>query len=618
MNILLNAVTWHIKQDGTGNFITIQEGINASADSDTVLVHPDTYYENINFNGKNITLTSLELITGDESYISTTVIDGNQQGSCVHMINEENGAVLRGFSITNGSGTILYGDIRRLGGGIVIYTPINTTSPNVSIINCRIYNNSAVAGGGMRIQRSIVELSGVSIYNNQAISGGGISVLYESIVTFDSDNLCNLYNNFAGSVLDIFVSDAVNDIDVVVDTFTVESDFEYYARYNHSLANTGELTLDIQNHFLDRINHDLFVSTIGNDENDGLSLNTPLKTIAVALQKIETDSLNPKTVYVENGTYSQSLNGQIFPIGGKKYVNLIGENMENTILLNDYCEASFLSGQDHSILQNLTFTSIGQDMFHVIEISTANYVVLSNLLVKFNTVASYYAVNLYRCYNVEIDSLIVKNNTSEGASGFSLDGGNAIIKNSIFDNNDSLGPNQFVSNFYCQVDDYLEIENCIFSNSDIPPFPYEKYYTIQISEQQDCFPDIKISNCLFTNNSTTNGNYIAYISNPGSVEVNNCTFTQNTSHICPLGIFGEIGFRNNILYNNESDYEYEINTGSSYVNSILNISNCDIEGGEEAIYPGNPPNEATINWLEGNIDDDPIFLLSGDDPYQLT
>ena len=618
MNILLNAVTWHIKQDGTGNFITIQEGINASADSDTVLVHPDTYYENINFNGKNITLTSLELITGDESYISTTVIDGNQQGSCVHMINEENGAVLRGFSITNGSGTILYGDIRRLGGGIVIYTPINTTSPNVSIINCRIYNNSAVAGGGMRIQRSIVELSGVSIYNNQAISGGGISVLYESIVTFDSDNLCNLYNNFAGSVLDIFVSDAVNDIDVVVDTFTVESDFEYYARYNHSLANTGELTLDIQNHFLDRINHDLFVSTIGNDENDGLSLNTPLKTIAVALQKIETDSLNPKTVYVENGTYSQSLNGQIFPIGGKKYVNLIGENMENTILLNDYCEASFLSGQDHSILQNLTFTSIGQDMFHVIEISTANYVVLSNLLVKFNTVASYYAVNLYRCYNVEIDSLIVKNNTSEGASGFSLDGGNAIIKNSIFDNNDSLGPNQFVSNFYCQVDDYLEIENCIFSNSDIPPFPYEKYYTIQISEQQDCFPDIKISNCLFTNNSTTNGNYIAYISNPGSVEVNNCTFTQNTSHICPLGIFGEIGFRNNILYNNESDYEYEINTGSSYVNSILNISNCDIEGGEEAIYPGNPPNEATINWLEGNIDDEPIFLLSGDDPYQLT
>ena len=43
-----------------------------------------------------------------------------------------------------------------------------------------------------------------------------------------------------------------------------------------------------------------------------------------------------------------------------------------------------------------------------------------------------------------------------------------------------------------------------------------------------------------------------------------------------------------------------------------------IEGGESAIYPGNPPNEATINWLEGNIDDDPIFLLSGDDPHQLT
>ena len=32
---LLNSTTWHIKQDGTGNFTTIQEGIEASTDSDT-------------------------------------------------------------------------------------------------------------------------------------------------------------------------------------------------------------------------------------------------------------------------------------------------------------------------------------------------------------------------------------------------------------------------------------------------------------------------------------------------------------------------------------------------------------------------------------------------------
>ena len=108
---LLNATTWHIKQDGSGDFTTIQEGINASAHNDTVLVYPGRYYENVNFNGKNITLASLELITGDEAYISNTVIDGNQQGSCVTLENEEAGAIIRGFSITNGSGSIMYGDI---------------------------------------------------------------------------------------------------------------------------------------------------------------------------------------------------------------------------------------------------------------------------------------------------------------------------------------------------------------------------------------------------------------------------------------------------------------------------------------------------------------------------
>ena len=51
------------------DYSTIQEGIDASSDGDTVLVQPDTYVENINFNGHNIVLGSLFLTTGDTSYI---------------------------------------------------------------------------------------------------------------------------------------------------------------------------------------------------------------------------------------------------------------------------------------------------------------------------------------------------------------------------------------------------------------------------------------------------------------------------------------------------------------------------------------------------------------------
>ncbi len=70
-----------------GDQPAIQAGITASSAGDTVLVQPGTYYENINFTGKNIAVASLFLTTGDTAYISQTIINGNnryngQKGGC--------------------------------------------------------------------------------------------------------------------------------------------------------------------------------------------------------------------------------------------------------------------------------------------------------------------------------------------------------------------------------------------------------------------------------------------------------------------------------------------------------------------------------------------------------
>ncbi|TET67910.1 MAG: hypothetical protein E3J45_04090, partial [Candidatus Zixiibacteriota bacterium] len=86
-----------------GDYPTIQEGIDHSSDGDTVLVQPDTYYENLNFNGHNITLASLFLTTGDTSYISTTIIDGDSADAVITVYNGETGQIV-GFTVQNGRG----------------------------------------------------------------------------------------------------------------------------------------------------------------------------------------------------------------------------------------------------------------------------------------------------------------------------------------------------------------------------------------------------------------------------------------------------------------------------------------------------------------------------------
>ncbi len=163
---------WHVTTTGsdeTGDgsqlnpFATIQYAIDNSYYLDTVSVAPGVYYENINFNGKNIIVGSLFLTTGDASYIASTIIDGSSVGSVVKFENEENSScVLTGFTIQNGY-------TEYVGGGIYC----SDSSPTIS--HCIITSNIVdLYGGGVYCQRSNLTMSNVVIRNNEAQQGSAI------------------------------------------------------------------------------------------------------------------------------------------------------------------------------------------------------------------------------------------------------------------------------------------------------------------------------------------------------------------------------------------------------------------------------------------------------------
>ena len=87
--------------NGPSDFNSIQEAIGNADYYDTIVVHPGIYYENINFYGKWVTVTSKN--PNDVNVVDATVIDGNGVGDVVTFDNLEiNGSVLLGLTIQNG------------------------------------------------------------------------------------------------------------------------------------------------------------------------------------------------------------------------------------------------------------------------------------------------------------------------------------------------------------------------------------------------------------------------------------------------------------------------------------------------------------------------------------
>jgi len=471
LSILLLSVCYGTIINVPSDSTTIQAGINGAEEGDTVLVAAGTYVENIIWPEVN----GIKLIG---SGMEDCIIDGDSLDSVIKIQsnNIDTSSVISGFTITNGNSPLDGGGIEigsvgitiklvkviknvsdRLGGGI------SCSGCRLDLIDSIIKNNISEDGGGfsasgflgqeINIQNVLFEgnlaydkgggiyhsiapingmnLSNVIIKNNMAFGfgGGGINN-WSGIINFSSENRSSIFNNM-GIGADIF---SLGPMEVILDTFTVINPTNY-----HALSVMGNFTFDINNSIItDQKDTDLYVSPIGNNNNDGLSEDAPLKTIQYALSSVLVDSLNHHNIYIDSGLYSPSSNGEFFPVSVVDYVSLIGKSKENVILdAENTAGVMRIYGVENTIISNFTLTNgnahIRGGGIHCQESNP----ILSNLIIKDNYAEQGGGMNFIDSSPLLVN-VIITGNSAKFFGGISTGWSDVIINRTTIIGNSSI------------------------------------------------------------------------------------------------------------------------------------------------------------------------------------
>ena len=619
-----NAATLSVALDGSQTYTAIQEAIDASAHGDIVLVYPGRYYENVKFNGKNISLASLELLTGNRDYVYSTIIDANYQGAGILIDDNETSIKVQGFTVVNGTGhyTELYD--WRSGGGICVGRM--SGGRQVEIINCHVTGNRAENGAGLCLGYCQAYLSGVSIHHNTGGIGAGIyfaGSLNQYNSTFDPVNRCSIYNNYAAFGSDLYYYN-VNSVHVVVDTFTVASPWNFYATAiprNPNISNP--YTFDIQNTVHQEVNHDLYVAPWGDDANSGLSPAEPMQSIFMAMYRIASDSENPKTVHVGNGHYSPSLNGQLFPISIKSYTRLLGESREGTILDAESNHVNFM-----------------------IPPSSVSWIAKNLSLINSKGGIGSNRSGDFRLENIEISN-VYSSYSPKGISWAYVQGAIELKNVNI---NKVRSDRRAVAFDSFQTSGSLKLHNVEISNCEAP----ESMRIMDISTQNEC--DILIDGCEFHDNRSPSSDIFSansmfqiypfdnygtrlrielknsafYDNHQGTLNhmgmarslndtlfISNCSFAGNTGGSSTIAVQGTSVLTNNVFYNPDMNTQILIpNYISSGIFSSATLINNNILGGSSGVY--NQTAQNPVTWGPGNTSHEPLFTAEGNRPYTLS
>ncbi|MHC5060457.1 MAG: right-handed parallel beta-helix repeat-containing protein [Planctomycetota bacterium] len=120
-----------------------------------------------------------------------------------------------------------------------------------------------------------------------------------------------------------------------------------------------------------------------------------------------------------------------------------------------------------------------------------------------------------------------------------------------------------------------------------------------------------IESCIIAGNNAPRGGAI-YSHNAGNPVISNCTIATNAASVFAGGLYcfasSNLDISNSILRANIAPGAPEMMVGNMGAPSVVNISYCNIQGLSAGVLINSG---STVNWGQGNIDLDPMFVEPG-------
>ena len=617
---LLLCVTMNVALDGSQPYTSIQSAVNDSRHGDVVLVYPGRYEENIEFIAYNISMVSLYSTNPQQLYIENTIIDGNL-ASCIRVVNGETISI-NGFTLVNNEDGG-YISPNFAGGGIYI-----NGSSNVTVTNCLIRNCFALDGGGISVTgSSSLSISNVQIFDNIALEqGGGLSFQLANMLNVDTVLPCSIYNNYASQGMDFSIFFSLYNatpynLSLDMGSIAMSEMDGYFVN-----ARFAVLSVNIARSYVDPIDHDLYVSPNGNDANIGLSVDTPLKTIAYAMQKMASNPDNPRTLYLSEGVYSHSANGQLFPFAIKSHVRVQGAGSNSTVFDGEYNRTFWGCHQaDNVEVSGIKMINARSVYLHPTSVFFCNDFFIHDVVFQDNAAANSSGISFGYCAGITIENLreaftVISDDIASIWTRWcdNVMINNAIVHDNIITDNNS---NYLGFKFY---DSHVSIRNSIVANNvavDTWIFFYQNTY--------DDYPDyeLDVSNMLFISNTISHTSWVdtpIYIQNRfHPIQMNNCTIANNNTNRGMTSVYAGADIRNLISYNPGATTELFLMNNLYLIGLTYDVSVSNSLFSGSQINCNYPDRLTTVdNIMNSNPlflgEVEPIFAVNQPEYYQLS